>query len=393
MADLSYLKAAVQEMEAQNLTWRKYTLQSPSVPHAKVNGKQVLMLCSNNYLGFANHPKLKEAAIQAIQKYGAGSGSVPAIAGTMDLMLELEEKLAKFKHTEASLVTQTGFSANAGLIPQLVGEGDLLISDELNHGSIIDGVRLSKAERAIYKHCDPSSLEQVLREKAKPAKRVLVATDGVFSMDGDVAPLDQLYPIAEKYGAIFYVDDAHGDGVMGPQGRGTIHHFNLQGKIDVDAGTFSKAFGVFGGYVAGKKELKEFAYNKSRTWLLSASHPPSIWASVMAALELLEAQPQYLKRLWDNTAYFKKRLHEMGFDTGRSQSPITPVIVGESALARKLSQRLFEEGVFALPIVYPMVAKDKARIRTMMNAELSQEDLDFALEKFETLGKELGIIR
>lgn len=392
MADLSFLRTAVAEMEAAGLTWRKYTLQGPSVPHCKVNGKNVLMLCSNNYLGLANHPKLKEAAKRAIDSHGAGNGSVPAIAGTMDLMLELEEKLAKFKHSEAALVTQTGFAANAGLIPAMMGEGDLIISDELNHGSIIDGVRLSKTERAIYKHRDAASLEQVLKEKSKTAKRILICTDGVFSMDGDVAPLKDIQKLADEYGAITLVDDAHGDGVMGPEGRGTIHYFGLQGKIDVDVGTFSKAFGAFGGYISGRRELKEFAYNKSRTWLLSAGHPPAVWAMVSAAIDVMLTEPQHLKNLWDNTNYFKAELKKMGFDTGASETPITPVIVGESAKARELSKRLFEEGVFALPIVYPMVAKDKARIRTMMNAALTKEDLDFALQKFEKIGRQLKII-
>ncbi len=387
MADLSFMKTAVEELKE----WRQYTLQGPSVPHAKVNGKSVLMLCSNNYLGLANHQKLKQAAKDAIDKYGAGNGSVPAIAGTMDLMLELEEKLAGFKHSEAALVTQTGFAANSGLIPAMAGEGDLIVSDELNHGSIIDGVRLSKAERAVFKHRDASSLESVLKEKAKAAKKILVCTDGVFSMDGDIAPLKDVQRLAEEYGAITYVDDAHGDGVMGPEGRGTIHYFGLQGRVDVDVGTFSKAFGAFGGYISGKDELKEFAFNKSRTWLLSAGHPPAVWAMVSAAIDVMLTEPQHLKNLWDNTKYFKAQLKQLGFDTGASETPITPVIVGESAKAQELSKRLFEEGVFALPIVYPMVAKDKARIRTMMNAALTREDLNFALQKFEKIGRQLKI--
>ncbi|MFH1106847.1 MAG: aminotransferase class I/II-fold pyridoxal phosphate-dependent enzyme [Candidatus Micrarchaeota archaeon] len=392
MADLSFMAQAVSEIRANKLEWRLYTLQGPSVPHARVNNKNVLMLCSNNYLGLANHEKLKDAAKRAVDSHGAGNGSVPAIAGTMDIMLELEDKLAKFKHSEAALVTQTGFAANAGLIPAMTGEGDLIISDELNHGSIIDGVRLSKAERAIFKHRDPSSLEQVLKEKAKAAKRVVIATDGVFSMDGDVAPLKDIQKLADEYGAITYVDDAHGDGVMGPEGRGTIHYFGLESKVDVDVGTFSKAFGAFGGYISGKRELKEFAYNKSRTWLLSAGLPPSVLATVSAAIDVMLMEPQHLKNLWDNTRYFKKRLAEIGFDTGSSETPITPVIVGESAKAQELSSRLFAEGVFALPIVFPMVAKDKARIRTMMNAALTREDLDFALQKFEKIGKSLKIV-
>ncbi len=393
MGKLDYMAGAVQELREKGLDWRHYTLETASVPHCRVNGKDVLMLCSNNYLGLANNPKLKEAAIRAVEKYGAGSGSVPAIAGSMDVHLELEKRLAKFKGTESALATQTGFAANAGLIPQLAVKGDLIISDELNHGSIIDGVRLSKAEKAIYKHLDMGDLERVLKEASgKGYEKIIIATDGVFSMDGDMAPLKEIHGLAEESNAITFVDDAHGDGVMGERGEGTIHHFGLQGKIDADIGTFSKAFGVFGGYVAGRKALTDFALNKSRTWLLSASHPPSIPAACIASIDILENEPQHLKNLWDNTKYFKKSLKDLGFDTGISETPITPVIVGESTIAQKLSERLFEDGVFALPIVYPMVAKEKARIRTMMNAALSKEDLDFAVGKFEKLGKELKII-
>jgi len=390
-----FLKQEYDALVAQSLDWRIKQLQGPSTPHAKVDGKDVLMLCSNNYLNLSSHPKLKEAAASAIQTHGAGSGSVRAIAGSMDLHLALEKKIASFKNAEAALYYQTGFAANAGLIPALVGEGDVVLSDEINHGSIIDGVRLSKAERAIYKHCDVADLERVLNEldsRETPPRRILIITDGVFSMDGDIAPLDQISKTAGEHGAMVYVDDAHGDGVLGEGGRGIVNHFHLEGKVHVEMGTFSKAFGVVGGSIAGSKDLVSFALNKSRTWLLSGSAPPATAAACIAALDVLEQEPQHVQKLWDNTNYFKKQLQSLGFDTGLSQTPITPVMVGESAKAKRLSEMLFEQGVFALPIVFPMVAKDKARIRTMMNAGLSREDLDFALNAFEKAGKELQII-
>jgi len=389
----AFLKEEYDELVRNELDWKLHVVQGSSSPRCVVDGKKVLMLCSNNYLGLSNHPRLKEAAINAIKTHGVGSGSVRPIAGNMDLHLKLEEKLAEFKRTEASLVYQTGFAANAGLIPQLVGEGDIIVSDELNHGSIIDGVRLSRAERVIYKHCDANDLEHMLNEvDKKNPRRILIITDGVFSMDGDIAPVDKIVQLAQEHGAMSYVDDAHGDGVLGEKGRGIGSHFNLEGKIDVEMGTFSKAFGVVGGYVSGTRDLVNFALNRSRTWLLSGSHPPPVAAACIAALEVLESEPWHVKNLWENTKYFKKALTDLGFDIGKSQTPITPVIVGESSVARKLSSRLFEKGVFALPIVYPMVARDKARIRTMMNAALVKEDLDFALSVFEEIGRELKVI-
>jgi len=390
-----FMKTELEALRVKNLLWNIRVLESASQPHAIVNGKKVLMLCSNNYLGLSTHPKLVNAAVEATRKYGVGSGSVRAIAGTMKLHVELEEKLAKFKRTEAALVYQTGFAANAGLIPQLVGEGDLVVSDELNHGSIIDGIRLSKAERAIFKHKNVDDLRRVLREAEErdtPPKKILVVTDGVFSMDGDIAPLDEIVEAAEEHGAMIYVDDAHGDGVLGEKGRGIVSHFKLHGRVHVEMGTFSKAFGVVGGFIAGSAELKEFALNKSRTWLLSGSHPPAVAAACIAALEVVDTEPQHVERLWDNTRYFKKQLSSLGFNTGESQTPITPVIVGESKKAVELSNELFNAGVFALPIVFPMVARDKARIRTMMNAALSREDLNFALSAFEKIGRKLAII-
>jgi len=389
----SFLKEEYEDLVKNQLDWKLQNLESSSSPHSIVNGKKVLMLCSNNYLGLTNHPKLKKAAIDSIEKYGVGSGSVRAIAGNMDIHIKLEERLAKYKHAEASLTYSAGFTANQGLIPQLADEGDLIISDQLNHGSIIDGVRLSKAERAVYKHCDTDDLSRVLDEaEKKNYRRILIITDGVFSMDGDIAPVDGIVRVAEEHGAMIYVDDAHGDGVLGEKGRGVTSHFNVEGRVHVEMGTFSKAFGVAGGYVAGSRDLINFAFNKSRSWLLSGSAPPPVAAACMAAIDVVENEPQHLENLWKNTRYFKKGLKDTGFDIGQSQTPITPVIVGESSLAKKLSARLFEEGVFALPIVFPMVAKDKARLRTMMNAALRQEHLDYALSKFEKIGKELKIV-
>jgi len=388
----AFLKEEYEELVSKSLDWKLKILETGSTPHSVVDGKEVVMLCSNNYLNLSNHPRLVQGAIDAAKKYGAGSGSVRAIAGTMDLHMEVEKRLARFKGTESSLIYQTGFAANAGLIPQLAGKGDIIISDELNHGSIIDGVRLTKADRAVFKHRDVGELEKVLKDADKKYNRILVITDGVFSMDGDIAPMDKINEISKEYGAMTYVDDAHGEGVIGPDGRGIGAHFGIEGKIDVEMGTFSKAFGVVGGLIAGSQDLVNYAYNKSRTWLLSGSHPPAVAGAQLAAIDVLETEPEHVRNLWDNTKYFKKELRSMGFDTGNSETPITPVIVGESSKAKELSNRLYDEGVFALPIVFPMVARDKARIRTMMNAGLTKEDLNFALEKFEKLGKKLVII-
>lgn len=388
-----FLREEYQKLVDQNLDWKLRVLEGPSAPRCTVEGKNVLMLCSNNYLNLSNHPKLKEAAKKIIDTHGVGSGSVRAIAGNMDIHTRVEKALARFKGTEAALVYQTGFAANSGLIPQLAGKGDLIISDELNHGSIIDGVRLTPADRAIFKHRDYQNLEDVLTEaEKKNYKRILIITDGVFSMDGDVARMDEIVKIAQEYGAMTYVDDAHGEGVLGENGRGIAAHFHVEGKIHVEMGTFSKAYGVVGGLIVGSQDLINYAYNKSRTWLLSGSHPPQVAAAQLAAIQVLETEPEHWKRLWDNTNYFKKELKSMGYDTGFSETPITPVIVGESSVAKELSSKLFENGVFALPIVYPMVAKDKARIRTMMNAGLTDEDLTDALQAFEKCGKELHIL-
>jgi glycine C-acetyltransferase len=388
-----FLRKEYNELVEKDWDWKLRILETASDAKVVIDGKEVIMLCSNNYLGLCNHPRLKEAAIKATEKYGVGSGAVRPIAGTMALHLELEEKLAKFKRTEASLVYQSGFVANTGLIPQLVGKGDLIISDELNHGSIIDGVRLTRADRVIYEHRNLASLESALKEAQKANyRRVLIVSDGVFSMDGDLAPLDGIVKLAEEYGALTYIDDAHGDGVLGEKGRGISSHFHVEGKVDVEMGTFSKAFGVVGGYIAGSKDLRNFALNKSRTWLLSGSMPPGVIAACIEALEILEKDPTYVKKLWENTNYFKKELQALGYDTGSSQTPITPVIVGESKKAKELSNLLFKDGVFGYPIVFPMVARDKARIRTMVTAAHTKEDLDKALASFEKCGKELKII-
>ncbi|HYB03778.1 MAG TPA: aminotransferase class I/II-fold pyridoxal phosphate-dependent enzyme [Nitrososphaerales archaeon] len=392
----AFLKEEYEDLVRNEIDWKLRVLQGPSSPWCEVDGKKVLMFCSNNYLGLSNHPKLKEAAIEAIRTHGAGSGSVRPIAGNMDLHVELERRLAKFKHAEASLVYQTGFATNSGLIPQLAGDGDLIISDELNHGSIIDGVRLSRAERAVYKHTNPEDLSRVLDEAEKHSpnyRRILVITDGVFSMDGDIAPLDRIAAICWDHGSMVYVDDAHGEGVLGEGGRGIVSHFGLsREKVQVEMGTFSKAFGVVGGHISGSKDLIDFAYNKSRTWLLSGSAPPAVVAACTAAVDVLENEPEHVQTLWENTRYFKKAMKDLGFDIGKSETPITPVIVGDSGVAKKLSSRLFEEGVFALPIVYPMVARDKARIRTIMNAALTRDDLNFAIQAFTKIGRELAVI-
>lgn len=392
----SFLREEYQDLVKNELDWKLRVLQGPSTPWCTVDGKRVLMFCSNNYLGLSNHPKLKEAAVKAVQTHGAGSGSVRPIAGTMDIHIELEKRLARFKRADGSLVYQTGFAANAGLIPQLVGKEDLIISDELNHGSIIDGVRLAHAERAVYKHANVADLHRVLEEAEKhspPYRRILIITDGVFSMDGDIAPLDGVAKAGAEHGAMVYVDDAHGEGVLGEGGRGIVSHFKLgRDEVQVEMGTFSKAFGVVGGHVSGSKDLVDFAYNKSRTWLLSGSHPPAVVAACIAAIDVLENEPQHVRTLWEHTRYFKKAMKDLGFNIGNSETPITPIIVGESGVAKKLSAKLFEEGIFALPIVFPMVARDKARIRTIMNAALTRKDLDFAINAFEKIGKELRII-
>ncbi len=391
-----FLKKEYEELVEKALDWRLKTISGPSEPVSVVDGKEAIVLCSNNYLGLTTHPKLKNAAAEALETYGVGSGAVRAISGTMDLHMELEARLAKFKGSEAALTYPTGYMVNSGLIPQLAGRGDLIISDQLNHGSIIDGVRLTRAERAIYKHNDTEDLARVLEEAEghdPEYRRILIITDGVFSMDGDIAPLDEVAKLGAEHGAMVYVDDAHGEGVLGEGGRGIVSHFGLDhNQVEVEMGTFSKAYGTIGGHISGSMDLVKFAWNKSRTWLLSSSHPPPVVAATIAAIDVLETEPQHVRNLWKNTDYFKKAVQNLGFDTGRSQTPIIPIIVGESSKAKALSDRLYERGIFVVPIVFPMVAQDLARIRVQMNAKLTTETLDGVIEAIEEIGKELDII-
>jgi glycine C-acetyltransferase len=393
---INFLKKEYEELVEKSLDWKMKQIEGPSKPLSIVNGKEVIVLCSNNYLGLSTHSKLKKASINAIKKYGVGAGAVRVISGTMDIHVELEKRLASFKNAEASLTFPTGFSVNSGLIPQLVGEYDVIVSDELNHGSIIDGVRLTRADRVVYKHNNMQDLVRVVNEIEKhspPYKRVLIITDGVFSMDGDIAKLDQISKIGEEIGAMIYVDDAHGEGVLGECGRGIVNHFQLDHKkIHVEMGTFSKAFGTVGGHVSGSKDLINFAWNKCRTLLLSSAMPPSVVASTIAAIDVLENEPKHVKKLWANTRYFKNIVKDLGFDIGLSETPIIPIIVGESNVAQLFASRLYDEGIYVVPIVFPMVAKDKARIRIQMNTKLNKEEIELVTKKLESIGKELKII-
>ena len=389
----AFLNEEMTELRNSNLEWVIRYLEKGSQPHSRVDGKDVLMLNTNNYLGLATHPKIIQATIDATQKYGAGAGAVPVIAGSFDLTREFQEKFAKFKEVEASLLCQTGFAVNSGLIPMLVGKPDVVVSDELNHGSIIDGVRLSGAKRIIYKHRDISDLESQLKSAEKEgARRICIITDGVFSMDGDMAPMDEIAKVAEDFGAMIFVDDCHGEGVLG-EGRGIVAHFNLQGKIHVEGGSMSKGFGVFGGTVAGSRALIDFCANKSRTYLLSTAHPPGVVAANIASIEVVETEPEHVKKVWENTNYFKKEVQSMGYDTGRSETPIIPLIIGDPGKAQELARILFEEeNVYGTPIVFPMVARELSRIRVQMNALLTKEDLTTALSAIEKVGKKLSII-
>ncbi len=356
-----------------------------------IDGKTVINLSSNNYLGLDTHPYLKQKATEAIAQYGVGTGAVRTIIGTMDLHEELERRLAAFKHTEAALTFQSGFTANSGTIGALMEEGDAIISDELNHASIIDGIRLSKAGRFIYHHSDMDHLETQLKA-AGNARTKLIITDGVFSMDGDIARLPEIVALAERYGAATYVDDAHASGVLGANGRGTVHHFGLQGRVDIQIGTFSKALGAVGGYIAGVQPLRDFLLHRARPILFSNTHPPSVIATCIGAIDLLEQQPELIEQLWENTHYFKGRLKALGFDCGHSETPITPVIAGSAEKAHRLSDRLFEEGVFAQGIGYPTVPEAKSRVRTIVTAAHTRADLDTALAAFERVGRELALI-
>ena len=382
----------LEELKRNGLFKTIKTLQSDVKSEVKVDGKKVLNFCSNNYLGLANDKRLKKAAIRAIEKYGVGPAAVRTISGTMDLHLKLEEKLAKFKKSQSVISLQSGLLANIAAIPVLAGEGDIIFSDELNHASIIDGCRLSKAQIIRFKHADMEDLEQVLKKCPKGKGKKWVVTDGVFSMDGDIAPLDGIYKLAQKYGAFVYVDDAHGEGVLGKNGRGIVDHFNLHGKVDVEIGTLSKAFGVVGGFVSGKREMIELLRQKARPFLFSSASTPADVAASIAAVDILEKSDSLVKKLWKNTDYFKRKMSGFGFDIGNSVTPIVPVMLGDVKLAAEFSKRLFESGVYAVAIGYPTVPLDKARIRVMNSASHSKKDLDKALQVFEKVGKKFSVI-
>jgi glycine C-acetyltransferase len=371
--------------------YRPRVLETEQKATVIVDGHEVITLSSNNYLGLTVHPQLREAAIKAIEKYGVGSGSVRTIAGTMSLHVELEEKLARFKHTEASLTFQSGYATNLGVISALMLPEDIIISDELNHASIIDGIRLNRTPRKVYPHRDMAGLRRVL-EESRDAGKVMVVTDGVFSMDGDIAPLPEIVSLAEEFGAFVMVDDAHSSGVLGKNGRGSVSHFGLDGRVALQVGTLSKGIGALGGYVACSQDVKDLLMMRSRPVLFSTSHPPSVVATCIAAIDLLESDNSLVERLWENAHFFKRGLLQLGFNTGHSETPITPVIVGDGALAMKLSTRLFEEGVFAQGIVFPTVPADKCRVRTIVTALHTREELTKALNVFEKVGKELNII-
>jgi len=392
MKRFEWMQKEINNLKEKGLFTNIRTLSSPQGAWLVVDGKKVLNFCSNNYLGLANHPKLQEAAHAAINKYGVGPAAVRTIAGTMDLHNELEERIAKFKKAEAAITFQSGFAANLGTIQALVGKKDVVFSDELNHASIIDGCRLSGARIVRYAHCDPNHLEQVIKENKGAYEKAMIITDGVFSMDGDIAPLDRLQEISERYDILLAVDDAHGEGVLGKGGRGIVDHFNLHGKVDIEIGTFSKAFGVIGGIVSGNAIIIDWLKQRGRPFLFSSAMTPPDVAACIAAIDVLENSTEYVDTLWKNAAYFKAEMSKNGFDIGHSETPITPVMLGEAPLAQKMSKDLFENGIFATPIGYPTVPKGKARIRVMVSAAHSQEDLDQGLEKFIQSGKSLGII-
>ena len=392
---LAYLADELAELREQKLFRYPKVLTGQQQARAVFDGREVINLSSNNYLGLATHPRMIAAAAGAAQEFGAGSGAVRTIAGTMDIHVELEKKIAAFKHTEAALVFQSGFTANAGTVAAVLGKDDMIISDELNHASIIDGCRLSRAGIRVFQHGDIDGLRKLLDETdavRDAGHHVLVVTDGVFSMDGDIARLPEIVRAAKEHGAITMVDDAHASGVLGRNGRGTVDHFDLHGQVDIQVGTLSKAIGVLGGYVAGSRTLIDYLIHRGRPILFSTSHPPAVTAACMEAFDILLEEPEIIDKLWENTRFFKKGLEDLGFNTGISQTPITPVIVGEGALAMKLSDKLFEEGVFAQALAFPTVPRGKARVRTIVMATHTQKDLDTALRAFEKVGKELSII-
>lgn len=391
--DLDFITQRLDELKEQGVYRKLAVLEGPSGPRSIINGKNVINLSSNNYLGLANHPRLKKAALEAIEKWGVGAGAVRTIIGNMSIHEELEKRLAEFKHVEAVLVFQSGFTANAGAIPAVVDKGDIIISDELNHASIIDGCRLSRADIVRYKHSDMEDLERVINEVKDNYNTKLIITDGVFSMDGDIAKLPEIVELAEKYGCLTYVDDAHASGVLGKSGRGSADHFGLHGRVDIQIGTLSKAIGVVGGYVAGRKNLIEWLNHRGRPFLFSTAAPPSVAAACLEAINILSESTELTDKLWENARYLKKGLNDLGFNTGKSETPITPVIAGEDKLAIELSKRLFEEGVFAQSIVFPTVPRGGARVRTIVTAAHTKEDLDEAIKAFEKVGRELSLIK
>jgi glycine C-acetyltransferase len=394
---LRHLTAALDELRQKGTYFRLRILEGGQGALSIYDGKEVINLASNNYLGLCNHPKLEEAAVQAIKDYGVGSGAVRTIAGTMRIHMELEERIARFKNVAACVVFQSGFTANAGTVSSILGKEDFILSDELNHASIIDGARLSRAKIKVFRHKDAGHCEELLQEIADQPGRKLIITDGVFSMDGDIGPVDQLCNLADKYGAIMMVDDAHASGVLGRNGRGSVDHFNCHGRVDVQVGTLSKAIGALGGYVCGSKDLIDYLYHRARPFLFSTSHPPSVAATCIAAFDLLEQEPERIERLWNNTRYFKQELGRLGFDIGgkttpASETPITPIIVGDGSATMKFSRALFDAGVMATGIAFPTVPEGKARIRTIMTSEHTRPQLDRALETIEKVGRKIGIL-
>ncbi|OFW78849.1 MAG: 8-amino-7-oxononanoate synthase [Actinobacteria bacterium RBG_19FT_COMBO_70_19] len=388
---LDYLKDKLAELEEQGLALHPRTLEGPTGARARFDGRDVINLASNNYLGLANHPRMNAAASKAAAELGAGSGAVRTIAGTMAMHRELERRFADFKHAEEALMFQSGFTANAGTVAAILDKEDVIVSDRLNHASIIDGARLSRAEIKVFEHKDAEHADALLAETARPGRRQLLITDGVFSMDGDIAPLPALVEVAEKHEAIMMLDDAHASGVLGAGGSGTVDHFGLHGRVDVQVGTLSKAIGVLGGFIAGPHQLIEWLVNRGRPYLFSTSTPPAVTAACLEALDILRDEPERLERLWSNTAMFKGGLHELGYDTGMSETPITPAITGDEEKTQAFARRLFEEGVFTPAIVFPTVAKGQARIRTIVTADHTHDDLRSALEVFARVGAELGL--
>ncbi len=391
MADaLDFLKEELADLDRQGLLLHPRTLEGEQRARTRFDGRDVINLASNNYLGLAAHPRLKQAAAEAALEFGAGTGAVRTIAGSMTMHRELERRFAEFKHAEDALMFQSGFTANSGTVAALLTKDDLIVSDELNHASIIDGARLSRAQIKVFPHKDAEAAGRLLAESTE--RRRLVITDGVFSMDGDIAPLPDLVEVAERHGAIMMIDDAHASGVLGKNGRGTVDHFGMNGRVDIQVGTLSKAIGVLGGFIAGSSHLIDWLVNRGRPYLFSTSAPPAVVAACMAALDVLEDEPERLERLWSNTRSFKEGLHELGFDTGTSETPITPVITGAEAATQTFSRRLFEEGVFTPAIVFPTVPRGKARVRTIVTADHTDEDLKESLDTFERVGRELGLI-